>query len=181
MGRSSHLSDSAVGPVRIPPPRISGDRADGCGRHGAARARRTGGVKSHPGSQYRVVAGRTRIAFGSQQGELFLVEVESGRVSAMPIAGGGWLAPCGRSGLVAGRHAARVLDVRREQRRHLPLHDLARRQRPPADHDRRRFGALGALGIAGNALTHPRLRGLRESRMTSRFRARGRPRSRRTP
>ena len=44
-----------------------------------------GGVKSHPGSQISWSPDGTRIAFGSQEGELFLVEVESGRVSAIPI------------------------------------------------------------------------------------------------
>ena len=44
-----------------------------------------GRVKSHPGSQISWSPDGTRIAFGSQEGELFLVDVESGRVSPIPI------------------------------------------------------------------------------------------------
>jgi Tol biopolymer transport system component len=44
-----------------------------------------GRVKSHPGSQISWSPDGTRIAFGSQEGELFLVDVESGRVSAIPM------------------------------------------------------------------------------------------------
>jgi WD40-like Beta Propeller Repeat len=42
------------------------------------------------------------------------------------------------------------------ERGYRPLHDFARRQRPPADHRRRRRRALRPLGIAGYALTRSR-------------------------
>lgn len=44
-----------------------------------------GRVKSHPGSQISWSPDGTRIAFGSQEGELFLVDVDSGRVSAISM------------------------------------------------------------------------------------------------
>ena len=44
-----------------------------------------GRVKSHPGWQISWSPDGTRIAFGSQEGGLFQVEVESGSISAIPM------------------------------------------------------------------------------------------------
>ena len=152
-GRSSHLSDRSCGTGANP----SADESaaivlmnpDGTDQRELVEQ---GKVKSHPGSQISWSPDGTSIAFGSQEGELFLVDVETGRVTPIPTAGGGWLAPCGRAGLVAGRLPARVLDVHGcpEAR------PSSTRSRPTAaTSGRSRRAEVRSTGPAGDCLKRP--------------------------
>ena len=85
-GRSSHSSGSAVEPVRIPSADESAAielmASDGKDLRELVEQ---GKVKSHPGSQISWSPDGSTIAFGSQEGDLFTVDVATGSVTPIPM------------------------------------------------------------------------------------------------